>query len=290
MKNKQILKIIGVAILIAVSLYTSRKTGGSSGDEEKTSIEHNDGSMDSKSSSEILEADITEGNPSHIEFPAYDDSDVIVSHSTFTLSYNTSRNTPYWVAWQLEGKNAYGSLDRNQKFWADEKLPRKYRVDFYEYKESGYERGHMCPAGDMKWTEEGMHDCFYMSNICPQTHELNDGDWRELEEKCRLWAKKEGCLYICCGPIYNSKRPKTIGVHHSISVPDAFYKVVLSLREGKEKAIGFYYLNDTSSQPMLDAVRSVNEIENITGIDFFASLPDKFEASLESKASLSEWR
>ena len=91
---------------------------------------------------------------------------------------------------------------------------------------SGYDRGHMAPAADMKWSKQAMEESFYMSNICPQNPNLNRGDWNDLEEKSRQWAKKYGAVYIACGPIYDTKRPKRIG-NNKVAVPHAFYKVIL---------------------------------------------------------------
>lgn len=88
----------------------------------------------------------------------------------------------------------------------------------------------------MKWSEQAMRECFYMSNICPQDPQLNRGSWATLEKACRRWAKAEGSVYIVCGPVFQSGRKRrTIGRDHTISVPDGFYKVVLSLRKGHEK-------------------------------------------------------
>ena len=224
-----------------------------------------------------------------IELPAYSSNDMIVEHKSFILSYNTEHNTPNWVAWSLTGAHANGSLSRSKKFWADEKIPTRYRVNWYEYKESGYDRGHMCPAGDNAWNAEAMHDCFYMSNMCPQEHELNNGSWKKLEEACRRWAVTEKCIYICCGPIYKGNSHSHIGQDHRIDVPEGFFKVVLSLRKGKEKAIGFYYENNERNQSMRKVATTVDAIEKMTGYDFFHALDDNLEKKVESEFNLGDW-
>ena len=113
-----------------------------------------------------------------------------------------------------------------------------------------------------------MRDCFYMSNVCPQVRELNHVSWERLESACRRWAKKMGCIYIICGPVYWKKVPEYIGVSHRVAVPDGFFKVVLCLKNGKEKGIAFYYDNTDVSQPMRKAVRSIDQIEKMTRLDF----------------------
>ena len=158
----------------------------------------------------------------------------------------------------------------------------------YDYNGGRYGRGHMCPAGDMKWSGQAMKDCHLMTNICPQTAELNKNWWEHLERACRRWARQEGAVQIVCGPVF-SDSPKRFGKRHKVAVPDGFFKVVLSLRQGHEKALGFYYANDDSRQPMEDAVRSIDEIEQLTGYDFFSALPDEQEDRLERMTDLSLW-
>lgn len=220
-----------------------------------------------------------------ILLPGYSGKDLLIEHKGHTLVYNKKYNTPKWVAWTLTAERTYGNIPRSTKFYADPLLPKDNRVDWYEYKESGYDRGHMCPSGDNKWDPDAMNECFYMSNICPQDRTLNDGWWKYLEISCRDWARREGILYIVCGPVYKSK-PKMIGVHHAIGVPDGFFKVVLTLRKGHEKAVGFYYRNDDSEQPMKKAAMTVDDVEKMTGIDFYPSLDDELEERLESTLSM----
>lgn len=97
-------------------------------------------------------------------------------------------------------------------------------IDTRDYTHSGYDRGHMAPAADMKWNETAMEESFLLSNICPQIPELNRGRWKELEEQIREWVQRDSALLITCGPIVSTPR-KTIG-RHEIVVPTRFFKVV----------------------------------------------------------------
>ena len=220
------------------------------------------------------------------EMPAERNGEMILSHTGFTISYNKANNTPDWAAWHLTSNHCDGDVERSTKFWADPDIPRPYRVEYYEYKGSGYDRGHMCPAGDMKWSEKAMHDCFYMSNMCPQTSELNSGAWNKLEMKCREWAMKEGSLYIVCGPIYSKSDRETIGIEHAIRVPGRFFKAVLSMRKGHEKAVAFIFRNDDSSQSYKSAATTVDEVERVTGLDLFHNLDDKTEERVEAQCDI----
>jgi len=133
-----------------------------------------------------------------------------------------------------------------------------------------------------------MIESFYMTNICPQHHNLNRGDWNELEQKCRKWVKKDSCLYIVAGPVFYDRKPQTIG-EHKVAVPDAFFKVILSLYK-KPKAIGFIYKNNEGNNPLDSYVNTVDEVERITGIDFFPALPDDIEKAVEASYNLKDWK
>lgn len=214
----------------------------------------------------------------------------IIEHTGFTVSFNREHNNPNYVAWELTVEETEGTQNRSNNFLADPDVPEPHRVTTDDYKGSGYDRGHMCPAADMKWDSRAMTECFYMSNMCPQHHTLNAGGWQTLEDACRRWARQEGEVYIVCGPVYKKGRKhKTIGSNHAITVPNGFFKVVLSMREGHEKAIGFYYANNDSKQQMTQTAMSVDDVEEMTGYNFFVNVPKRIEQRVEASFSLKEW-
>ena len=149
----------------------------------------------------------------------------------------------------------------------------------------------MCPAGDSRWSGQAMKESFYMTNICPQHPNLNGGDWQELEKACRRWAM-EGTIYIVCGPIlYKNPLYGTIGKEHRIRVPEAFFKVILAgVEKGKPRAIGFIYKNTAGNNPLDSYVNSIDQVERITGLDFFSALPDEIENLIEKEYDLEVWR
>jgi len=216
-------------------------------------------------------------------------SSVPISHIGYTLSYNLTTHCPNWVAWELTAEEANGRYPRSNDYKEDPSIENaKDRVNEKAYSSVSYDRGHMCPAGDMKWSAEAMSASFYMTNMCPQDNSLNNGAWKRLEEACRRWAGYEGKVYICCGPIFKGKE-EVIDNNPQITIPSAFFKVVLSTKEGHEKAIGFYFENNDKRQTVGNAVRTVDEIEEITGFDFFPQLDDEIENKVESYAKLSKW-
>lgn len=231
--------------------------------------------------------------PSNVELPAQRPEDVLVlSHTGYTLSFNTSTNCPNWVAWELTDEEVAGAAaTRSNDFRGDPDVPAAHRVETTDYRATGYDRGHMCPAADMKWSAEAMSECFYMTNICPQVPVLNQKWWEHVETACRRWASREGRIFICCGPLYDPEvKARYIGRNVQVRVPDGFFKVVLSLQAGQEKAIAFLYRNTDERQTMDDAATTVDEVERLTGMDFFATLSDELESTLESTYDLRQWQ
>lgn len=222
-------------------------------------------------------------------------SALLLTRVGYITGYSQEWKCPQWTAWHLTADHTTGPYKRKGvSFHEDGEVPypKALNSDYYS---SGYDRGHMCPSGDNKWDRQAQEDCFLFTNMCPQAHNLNSGDWNDLEIKCRTWAKRYGDIYIVCGPVFHGDRPKrTIG-KNKVWVPDGFYKVVLRVRsrgsgDGETAAIGFYYDNDDGHQPMSAYVRSVDEIERMTGLDFFSALDDKTENRVEAHAEWDEWR
>lgn len=205
----------------------------------------------------------------------------ILKRKGYTLSYNADYKTPQWVAWELTKKETKGKEGRTDKFLPDPDV-RGAKAYTSDYTKSGYDRGHMAPAADMKWSKQAMEESFYLSNICPQNPNLNRGDWNDLEEKSRQWAKKHGVIYVACGPIYDTKRPKRIG-NNKVAVPDAFYKVVLINAKKNPQAIGFIFPNKAGHKPLKKYIVSVDSVEKRTNIDFFPALPDEIENRIEAE-------
>lgn len=217
-------------------------------------------------------------------------SETLLFKHGIIISYNTSTYCPNYVAWHLTKERINGSVSRTDKFHEDYALNPRSQITTNDYSGSGYDRGHMCPAGDCKSSEDSMFDSFSMTNICPQTHNLNAGDWKELEEQCRQWVKGYDDLFIVAGPIFDTIKPKTIGKRKDmkISVPDRFFKVVLMM--GREpKALGFIYPNSTTNQDMRTYCVSVDEVEKITGFDFYPNLPDNIERKVERECKPAAW-
>ena len=218
--------------------------------------------------------------------PLKDRPEQILQRKGYTTSYNRNTKNPNWVAWHLTREHTRGQNQRKQMTFTEDTdvTPRATNNDYYN---SRFDRGHMCPAGDNKWDREAMAQSFLFTNICPQHHGLNKYEWNDLEIRCREWAREYGAIDIVCGPIYETDNQRTIG-KNKVWVPVAFFKVILC-RKGTPKAIGFIYRNEGKHQTPQEAVRTVDEIEALTGIDFFPALDDATEKRIEANAQLSQW-
>ena len=213
--------------------------------------------------------------------------EIILRKKSYVVSYNQDTRMPNWVAWQLTAEHTDGELKRMNNFHEEENCPRP-RATLQDYKGSGWSRGHMCPAGDNKWSRDAMYDSFSLVNVCPQDSKLNSGVWNSLEMDCRQWVRQYGEVYIVCGPVLMKRQHETIGPN-KVVVPEAFFKVVLCM-VGKPKAFGVVVRNNEGTKKRDLYYNSVDDVERLTGLDFFPSLPDDIEKVVEAEVNMDEWR
>jgi endonuclease G len=193
----------------------------------------------------------------------------IVKHTYYTLSYNEKFEQAEWVAYELKKEYLKNSNYKRPYFIEDPSVTTG-SADWRNYKKSGYDKGHLCPAGDMEFNENAYNDTFYTSNISPQDHDFNSGIWNRLEQKTRYWASKYNDVYVVTGGILKDS-DKKIGTE-KVSIPKYFYKIVLA-KSGKEhKAIAFLVPNKDSDESLYNFVVSIETLEKMTGIDFFPNL------------------
>lgn len=213
-------------------------------------------------------------------------SEQIIRHTGYIVSYNAAWRIPNWVGYELTREETQGSEERGERFVADP-LAQGAKATNNDYLRSGYDKGHMAPAADMKWSPEVMLQSFYLSNVCPQHPDLNRRRWKDLEEKIRNWAIADSAIVIVCGPIVEEPAA-TIG-KNKVVVPQRFFKVVLSPYVSTPRAIGFLFSNERSVDALSTYVVPVDSIEKLTGLDFFAPLPDEIEDAVEASADYRSW-
>lgn len=210
----------------------------------------------------------------------------IIHHQFYSLSYNEKYEQAEWVAYELTQKQLSSIPIKRPYFKKDPKVTTQ-SAHYKNFKDSGYNKGHLCPAGDRKFSLEAYNETFFTSNISPQTYEFNGGVWNRLEEKVRYWAQKIEKLYIVTGGIL-SPNLKTIG-SEKVAVPQYFYKIILDYDGAETKAIAFLVPHEKSEKGLYQFIVSIDEIETLTGIDFFPELPDKIENEIEKSGNYKHW-
>ncbi len=217
-------------------------------------------------------------------------TNAIVRHRFYALSYVEKYELSEWVAYELTRERLNAKWVRRTNNFRPDPLVKTRSATPEDYRGTRYDRGHLVPAADMAFSEEAMSETFFMSNITPQEAGFNKGVWRELEELTRDWAKHFKHLYVVTGPVTTKPFKEVIG-ENKVAVPAAFYKVLLDLQEPELKAIAFVIPNETTSERLEVFASSVDEVEKLTGINFFNKLMEpKLEAELESKFDLSLWK
>ncbi len=213
----------------------------------------------------------------------------VIHHQFYSLSYSEDHEQAEWVAYVLHRDSLEKPwLRRRDQFTEDPQVRTGTATD-NDYRNSGYDRGHLVPAADMAYNPEALRETFYFSNISPQSRNFNQGIWRELEELTRDWAKKYEQLYVVTGPVLSQETKGEIGVTR-VSVPAAYYKVLLDLTEPELKGVAFLLPNEVSYDPLFEFATTIDKVEEITGIDFFPDLmDDEQEESIESTFNIDLW-
>jgi len=208
-----------------------------------------------------------------------------VTHKYYQLGYDNNIEGARWTYHKLTRSLINGNVDRTNEFMTDLSVT-DGSANPWDYSGSGFDRGHLVPAGDMKLNSSSMHESFYMSNISPQHPSLNRGRWRALENQVRTWTLRKGDMHIFTGPVFLKSYTNINGTH--IAIPDGFYKIIYS--EKSQQAIAFFMANKKLYGDVLDFKLTIDEVESLSGIDFLAHLPDFLEKRLESRVNLAFWQ
>lgn len=211
----------------------------------------------------------------------------IIINKSYVTSYNKNTRNPNWVSWKLTAEHSDGVYSRNaESFYEDERI-NPIRSTPQDYRGSGYDRGHMCPAADNRWNRDAMHESFAMTNVCPQDKDLNQNTWNEIEQLCRIWSRQYSIIYIVCGPLYVKNETRRIG-ENKVAVPSAFFKVVLRMGENP-LGIGFICDNMSDRNTEVVHVTTIRMIENISKYIFFENLPDSIVRQVKDNSQIGRW-
>ncbi len=212
---------------------------------------------------------------------------LVLKNIGFYAGYCDNRRNPLWVAYRLDAKDFEHRLSRPKSFSVDHRT--LSRVDPKEYAKSGYDRGHLAPNSAIarKFGRDAQLETFKMSNIVPQTPELNRRVWQRLEKLEKEYANNRGNVWVIAGPVFD-EHIKTIG--NNIEVPDAFFKIIIDEENDGIKTLSFLIPQTVSGkEPIEQFLASIDEIEKLTGLDFFWPLSDEFENKLESSTVSRLW-
>ncbi len=228
-------------------------------------------------------------------------SEDYILHSALALEYAEEHEQARWVAHIILPDIIAGSVGRTNDFRPDPMVATGTAVEAdyflkylkpdstYDYDGFGYDRGHLAPSADFRWSERALSESYYYSNMSPQVDVFNREGWAELESLIRgyVFRNPGGQLYVVTGPILREGLPVIERGVNKVSVPEYFYKVVLDREKGR--GIGFIIPHRQINAPLETFAVPIDEVEQRTGLDFFNLLPEAEEASLESRLDKSAW-
>ena len=243
-------------------------------------------SVDNKIAQENYEENSNPSSETNISYLPTSTTGYIVHHDYYSLSYNELHEQAEWVAYELKKSQLSKNHFKRPYFIRDKSIKTK-SADWRNYKNSGYDKGHLCPAADRKFSINAHDETFLTSNISPQKHDFNAGVWNRLEQKTRYWASKYNGVYVVTGGVLKDNL-SSIG-KENVTVPKYFFKVLLDNQNGNTKMIAFLVPHKESKKPLYEFVVSVDKIEQLTGIDFFSKLEDRKENRLEANTNYKNW-
>ncbi|NOQ75142.1 MAG: DNA/RNA non-specific endonuclease [Crocinitomix sp.] len=207
----------------------------------------------------------------------------IINHNGYSLSYNEQAEQADWVFYKLTQSSISSSIERSNDYREDPFVS-EGSATLEDYQNSGYDRGHLAPAGSMKVDAQSMSHSFFMSNISPQYPAFNRGVWKRLEGKVRYWVESKDSIFVVTGPVLDSPLD-SIGSNNVI-VPRAYYKTLLTYKDGKVKGIGFLLPHEESDKSIYSFATSIDSIEVITGINFYSNLDLPTQTKVEENSSI----
>lgn len=206
---------------------------------------------------------------------------------SYLVDFDEGARIAHWVHYELRAAESNGPYSRTDDFRRDPRAASSADAD--SYRGSGYDRGHLKPAGDSKSSRAEMSQSFLMTNMFPQTASLNRGVWRVLEQDVRGWSVQYGAVHVSTGPSVESKGRIGGNTGGGVRVPSACWKAVLRTSPDTS-AIAFWMPNDAQvNGNAADYVITVDALEARIEIDLFPGLPDATEARVEASDASGEW-
>ena len=212
-------------------------------------------------------------------------TDYVADRLGFCTGFSRKFRQPLWIQYRLTAEEVQNKIAvRSSRFYPDKFIPGSASPK--DYIRTGFDRGHMAAAADMRWSEGAMKDSFAMTNISPQHPDCNRKIWKDLEELTRRWALREKELYVICGPLF-FQEGIAIG-NGTIPVPRAYFRIICDMTPPR-KMIAFIVPNQPCSKSLKSLVVSVDLIEALTGYDFFSRFPAEVQKELQEESHFNDW-
>lgn len=235
-----------------------------------------------------------------------DQSESVLHQDDYIIGYDEDLKVPLWVSYRLTAEDAKDRRARLNCFRSDPRLSETESAICEDYKHSGFDRGHMVPNADMRRSEAAMINTYMFTNMCPQFPRFNQDIWAWLEGFVRDWAEEKGAIYIITGAVFDrdgdGQRDADFEANHTkettdVAVPTHFYKIILNVHQnGFIEALTVLLPHSEDSPPKEEAVEfleshivSIDDIEDVTGINFFEKLEDNKERAVERFLGLGLW-
>ena len=220
--------------------------------------------------------------------------DQVLCRTGYASGYSYKYKAPLWASFSITSASSYNDhkAARQNDFRPDSDIPTGYQSTTKDYDEPIYDQGHMADSAVIDFSKVANSETFLMSNVTPQIPEMNraafgkKGAWGTLENNIRSWVKMRGHLLITSGAIYDSE-PETIG--NGVAVPSYIYKIVMDVKTNNSIAFLFPAKDQNTGDRLKCYLVSIDDIEAITGLDFFKDIEDKHEAEIESYKEEALW-
>ena len=208
------------------------------------------------------------------ELPSLSENDEVIRYPHYVISFNETTMVANWVAYELTSEETYGTGNRKGMEFIEDLNNNVKQANNLDYKGSGWRKGHLAPAADFKTDNSTMLETFFYTNCAPQADRFNNSQWNELENRVRGWARYYGSIFVVTGPFIGENINGKIG-NNQIVVPDAYFKALCVLKDEEYHSIAFLMPNRNDCPPYRNCTLTIDELESITGINFYPSLTEE---------------
>ncbi|MEO1652889.1 MAG: DNA/RNA non-specific endonuclease [Bacteroidota bacterium] len=235
-----------------------------------------------------------------IALPRQKNQEEIIFHSAYALAYSEAHEQARWVVHMILPDVQFGSFGRSNDFRPDPLVKSGSTVEkdyflktllddsTYEYDGFGYDRGHLAPSADFRWSKKALSESYFYSNMAPQVAELNREAWAQLESDIRAYViEKQHPVFVISGGVLHDNLPKIERSINQVSIPEFFYKIVYDPQD--KEAIAFLMPNKKCEYPVMYYACPIDKVEALSGIDFFPNLDDPLETSIEKTFHKDHW-